>query len=173
MRSVTYLQPGERRSCIGCHEPRGTVPTNKQNLLALKRPPSKIEPGQPVLDRHCVKCHDGKTGDLKSQLVLTGEPAGTFSKSYENLKPYIRWYEWGGSSITQIITRPGRIGADESPLLKVLEDSTHTNHVNLTEAERERLYIWLDGNVPFYGTYDEKQQLEQKNGQAIPLPQIQ
>ncbi|MEA3227355.1 MAG: hypothetical protein U9Q07_15500, partial [Planctomycetota bacterium] len=23
MRSVTYLQPGERRSCTGCHEPRG------------------------------------------------------------------------------------------------------------------------------------------------------
>ncbi|MDH4238122.1 MAG: hypothetical protein OEW48_01030 [Phycisphaerae bacterium] len=186
MRSATYLQPGERRSCIGCHEPRGTVPTNKQNLLALKRPPSKIEPGpdgtrpfsyprliQPVLDRHCVRCHDGTTGDQKSQLALTGEPTGSFSKSYESLKPYIRWYEWGGSSITQIVTRPGRIGTDESPLLKVLEDSTHAKNVNLMEEEQDRLYIWLDGNVPFYGTYDEKQQLAQKNGQAIPLPQIQ
>ena len=186
MRSVTYLQPGEHRSCLGCHEPRGTVPTNRQNLLALKRSPSKIEPGpdgtrpfsypqlvQPVLDKHCVRCHDGRTGDLKSPLVLTGEPTDTFSKSYESLKPYIRWYEWGGSSITQIVTRPGRIGADESPLLKVLEDSTHAKHVNLTKEERNRLYIWLDGNVPFYGTYDKQQQLAQKNGQAIPLPQIQ
>ena len=186
MRSVTYLQPGERRSCLGCHESRGAVPTNRQNVLALQRPPSKIKPGpdgtlpfsyprlvQPVLDKHCVRCHDGTTGDLKSPLVLTGEPAGNFSKSYESLKPYVRWYEWGGSSITQIVTRPGRIGADESPLLKVLEDSTHAKHINLTEKERDRLYIWLDGNVPFYGTYDEKQQLAQKNGQAIPLPQIQ
>jgi hypothetical protein len=104
---------------------------------------------------------------------LTGEPAGTFSKSYESFKPYVRWYEWGGSSITQIITRPGRIGADESPLLKVLEDSTHAKHVNLTEKERDRLYIWLDGNVPFYGTYDETQQLAQRNGEAVPLPLIQ
>jgi len=186
MRSVTYLQPGERRSCLGCHEIRGAVPTNRQNVMALQRPPSKIEPGpdgtrpfcyprlvQPVLDRHCVRCHDGKAGDLKSRLVLTGEPAGTFSKSYESLKPYVRWYEWGGSSITQIVTRPGRIGADESPLLKVLEDSTHANHVNLTDKERERFYIWLDGNVPFYGTYDEKQQLAQRNGQVIPPPLIQ
>lgn len=186
MRSVTYLQPGEHRSCLGCHEPRGTVPTNKQNLLALKRPSSKIKPGpdgtrpfsyprlvQPVLDRHCVRCHNGTTGDLKSRLVLTGEPAGSFSKSYESLKPYIRWYEWGGSSITQIVTKPGRIGADESPLLKILQDPTHSEHVNLDKEERDRLYIWLDGNVPFYGTYDEKQQLAQKNGQAIPLPQIQ
>ncbi len=186
MRSVTYLQPGEHRSCLGCHEPRGVVPANRQGILALQRPPSKIQPGpdgtrpfsyprlvQPVLDRRCIQCHDGKTGDLKSRLVLTGEPAGTFSKSYESLKAYVRWYEWGGSSITQIVTRPGRIGADESPLLKVLEDSTHAKHVNLTEEERGRLYIWLDGNVPFYGTYDEKQQLAQRNGEAVPLPLIQ
>ena len=186
MRSVTYLQPGERRSCLGCHEPRGAVPANRQGILALQRPPSKIQPGpdgtrpfsyprlvQPVLDRRCIQCHDGKTGDLKSRLVLTGEPAGTFSKSYESLKAYVRWYEWGGSSITQIVTRPGRIGADESPLLKVLEDSTHAKHVNLTEEERGRFYIWLDGNVPFYGTYDEKQQLAQKNGEAVPPPLIQ
>ena len=25
MRSATYLQPGERRGCIGCHEPSGTT----------------------------------------------------------------------------------------------------------------------------------------------------
>ncbi len=186
MRSVTYLQPGEKRSCLGCHEPRSTVPTNRKNLLSLKRPPSKIKSGpdgtrpfsyprlvQPVLDRNCVPCHDGTTGDMKSPLVLTGEPTETFSKSYESLKPYIRWYEWGGSSITQIVTRPGRIGADESPLLKILENPTHSKHVNLNKEEQERLYIWLDGNVPFYGTYDEQQQLAQQNGQAIPLPLIQ
>ena len=186
MRSVTYLQPGEHRSCLGCHEPRAAVPANRQGILALQRPPSKIQPGpdgtrpfsyprlvQPVLDMRCIQCHDGKTGDPKSRLVLTGEPAGTFTKSYESLKAYVRWYEWGGGSITQIVTRPGRIGADQSPLLKVLEDSTHTKHVNLTEEERGRFYIWLDGNVPFYGTYDEKQQLAQRNGEAIPPPLIQ
>jgi len=186
MRSVTYLQPGEKRSCLGCHEPRGTVPKNRQNLLALKRPPSKIKPGpdgtrpfsyprliQPVLDRHCIRCHDGTEGNLKSSLMLTNEPTETFNKSYESLKPYIRWYEWGGSSITQVVTKPGRIGADDSPLLKIMENPTHSKHVNLDKEEQERLYIWLDGNVPFYGTYDEQQQLAQKNGQAIPPPVIQ
>jgi hypothetical protein len=146
MRSVTYLQPGERRSCLGCHESRGTVQANRQSILALQRPPSKIKPGpdgtrpfsyprlvQPVLDRHCVRCHDGKTGDLKSPLVLTGEPAGNFSKSYESFKEHVRWYEWGGSTITEIVTRPGRVGADESPLLKVLKDHIHKKHIHLSE----------------------------------------
>jgi mono/diheme cytochrome c family protein len=186
MRSVTYLQPGERQGCVGCHEPRGTTPINGQGLLALQRPPSTIKPGpdgthpfnytrlvQPVLDKHCVQCHDGEAGDLKSRLVLTGEPAGTFSTSYESLRKYVRWYEWGGKSITPIVTRPGRIGADESLLLKVLKDPIHAKHVHMSKEERQRIYIWLDGNVPFYGTYEQQQQLAQKNGQAVPPPSLQ
>jgi hypothetical protein len=188
MRSITYLQPGERRSCIGCHESRDTTPANQnqQNLLALRRPPSKIQPGpdgtrpfsyprlvQPVLNKHCVQCHDGKAGDLKSRLVLTCESVGTFSKSYESLKPYVRWYEWGPSTITEIVTRPGRIGADHSPLLKVLKDPIHTKHVYLPKEARRRLYIWLDANAPFYGTYEPAQQLAQKNGKAVPPPLLQ
>ena len=186
MRSITYLQPGERRSCIGCHEPRGTTPINRQGLLALQRPPSTIQPGpdgthpfsytrlvQPVLDKHCIQCHDGEVGDSKSRLVLTSEPAKTFSKSYESLRKYVRWYEWGGESITQIVTRPGHIGADQSPLLKVLKDPIHTKHVHLLKEEHRRIYIWLDANVPFFGTYEKKQQFAQRNGQAVPPPSLQ
>lgn len=186
MRSITYLQPGERRSCLGCHEPRRTAPANRQGLLALQRAPSTIQPGpdgtrpfsyprlvQPVLDNHCVQCHDGQTGNLKSYLKLTSEPAGTFSRSYESLKKYVRWYEWGGNSIEQIVTRPGRSGADESPMLKVLTDSTHAKHVHLPDEDLQRLHIWLDGNAPFYGTYEHEQQLAQKNGLAVPPPLTQ
>ena len=186
MRSITYLQPGERRSCLGCHEPRRTTPASRPAPAALQRPPSKIQPGpdgtrpfsyprlvQPVFDRHCIRCHDGRTGDLKSRLLLTGEPAGTFSQSYESLKPYVRWYEWGGSTITEIVTRPGRIGADESPLLKVLQDRLHAEHVDLPPEDFQRLCIWLDGNASFYGVYDQEQQLAQQNGQAVPPPLVQ
>jgi hypothetical protein len=186
MRSITYLQPGECRSCLGCHEPRRTVPTNRQGLQALQRIPSTIQPGpdgtrpfsyprliQPVLDSHCVQCHDGQTGDLKSPLILTSEPTGTFSQSYESLKKFVRWYEWGGSTIEPIVTRPGRSGADESSLLKVLADATHAEHVHLPDLDLQRLHIWLDSNVPFYGTYEKEQQLAQKNGQAVKPPLIQ
>ncbi|MDP6161011.1 MAG: hypothetical protein QF881_09130, partial [Acidimicrobiales bacterium] len=34
MRSATYLQPGERRSCIGCHEHRQTAPPNVATAAA-------------------------------------------------------------------------------------------------------------------------------------------
>ena len=186
MRSITYLQPGEQRSCLGCHEPRRTSPTNRQGILAQKRPPSTIQPGpdgtrpfsyprlvQPVLDNHCVRCHDGQTGNLKSPLVLTGDQTEKFTQSYENLKKYVRWYEWGGNTIEAIVTRPGRSGADESLLLKVLADSLHSEHVHLPDEDLQRFHIWLDGNVPFYGTYEQDQQLTQKNGLSVNPPLIQ
>ncbi|OHB84604.1 MAG: hypothetical protein A2V98_26365 [Planctomycetes bacterium RBG_16_64_12] len=186
MRSVVYLQPGERRGCVGCHEPPGTTTPVGRQPLALGRPPSTITPGpdgtrpwsyprlvQPVLDRHCVRCHDGTEGPAKSPLVLTGEPAGPFTRSYESLKPYVRWYEWGGASIRPITTKPGQTGADESPLAKILGDPTHAEHVDLSEADRRRVYLWLDGNAPFYGTYDEPSQLAQRNGEAVLPPKLQ
>jgi hypothetical protein len=185
MRSVTYLQPGERRSCVGCHEPPGTTPVDKQPL-ALRRPASAISPGpdgtrpwsyarlvQPVLDRHCVRCHDGLAGPDKSPLVLTGEPVDPFTRSYESLKPYVRWYEWGGNTIRPITTLPGHMGADESPLAKILDDKTHAEHVSLPEEDRRRIYVWLDGNAPFYGTYDGPSQLAQRKGESVAPPRVQ
>ncbi len=179
MRSATYLQPGERRGCVGCHEPRGAAPTGRQPL-AMRRPPSAIRPGpdgtrpwsyprlvQPVLDQHCVRCHDGTPGEGKSTLALTGEPAGHFTRSYESLKPYVRWYEWGGASISGTVTRPGHIGADESPLTRIVDATIRAQKANLTEEERRRIHIWLDGNAAFYGTYDEKEQLAQQRGEAL------
>jgi hypothetical protein len=40
MRSSTYAQPGERLTCIGCHEPRNSAPPSKPGS-AFKRAPSK------------------------------------------------------------------------------------------------------------------------------------
>ena len=128
---------------------------------------------QPVLDRHCVRCHDGTEGSGKSRLVLSGEPAGTFTRSYEGLRPFVRWYEWGGASIGQVVTRPGQIGADESPLSKILEDATHTPHLKLSDQDKRRIYVWLDGNAPFYGTYGKEEQHAQRNGRAVPPPRLQ
>lgn len=179
MRSAVYLQPGERRACVGCHEAPGSVAANRPTL-AMRRAPSPIQPGpdgsrpfsfpllvQPVLDRHCVRCHDGQEGPGKGKLALDAEPVKPFTRAYQNLKPFLRWYEWGGASISQIATHPGQIGADASPLTAILDDATHRAALQWSDAERRRLYLWLDANVPFYGTYSHAEQLAQRNGASI------
>jgi hypothetical protein len=45
--------------------------------------------------------------------------------------------------------------------------------VNLPRADRDRLFVWLDGNVPFYGTYDQDEQQQQQLGAAVPPPRVQ
>jgi formylglycine-generating enzyme required for sulfatase activity len=75
MRSWTVAMPGERLSCVGCHENRNTPPSLNP-ASAMLRQPSALKPFygptrgfsfirevQPVIDRYCVGCHDG-TKDL-------------------------------------------------------------------------------------------------------------
>ena len=92
MRSITYLQPGETVTCIGCHERRADAPVSR-TIQALQRPASQIEPGpdgtmpfsyvrlvQPILDQHCVRCHGGEK--LEKGLDLTGTAQDGFTRSY-------------------------------------------------------------------------------------------
>ena len=75
MRSVVQLQPGEQRSCIGCHDNRHASPPAHSGL-ALNQPARELDPPpwgteafdyqqvvQPVLNVHCVRCHDGRKRD--------------------------------------------------------------------------------------------------------------
>jgi len=163
MRSDVYLQPGEQRSCIGCHEAPHSSPLT---LVSMPGTPHQLVPGpqgsnplyypeliQPILDRSCVSCHDGNIQEGKGKTDLRGTQKGQFSESYENLRPFLRWYEWGGESIQQTATLPGRCGADESPLTAILDDSNHKNHVPLTDEEKRTIYLWLDANAMFYGDF--------------------
>jgi hypothetical protein len=181
MRSALYLQPGEKRGCVGCHEPQTVSPIPRERINSA-HPPSRIEPGpdgtqpmsymrliQPIWNRRCVSCHS----DTKSKVNLTAAPSDPFVVSYASLRPYVRWHEWGDASISQIATRPGHLGADESKLEAILDDGNHRTQVALTEVERRAIYLWLDANAPFYGAYLPKEQLAQKKGESIAAPSLQ
>ncbi len=185
MRSIVYVQPGENRGCVGCHEQASTALTNesKQNLASLRGPsdlipaPEDTKPFsyprfiQPILDRRCVKCHDGSE-NAKAGPALTGEKTARYTRSYDELRDYLKWYEWGGNNYREIATFPGECGADISPLSNVLLDDNHKD-VGLTDDERRDLYLWMDALIPFYGVYDEQQQALQQDGQKIAMPSLQ
>ncbi len=86
-----YLQPGENRSCVGCHEEVGTSPDMKTMAGLMKNGPAKMQPAagpqyegglafaktvQPVLDRYCISCHglDKKAGNV-NLLYETFDPS--------------------------------------------------------------------------------------------------
>lgn len=181
MRSLTYIQPGENANCIGCHEDRmkTPVPTARQSLAA-RRAPSIIQPGpdgskpfsyvrlvQPVLDKHCVRCHNA---DKPNGIVLTGEKDGAFTKSYNQLRPYVVYSAWWNpNNNLEPLTPVKGVGTFASRLTQYIEGG-HEN-VQLTPEERERLYIWMDGaNSLFYGTFNYADQKRQQDGELIEGP---
>lgn len=188
MRSITYVQPGETTSCLGCHEPRHMAPAVGRFPLALRRPPSEITPGppgsrpfsypllvQPVLDRHCVSCHNSQKPE--GSIVLTGDIAGTFTVSYNALVPYVPYSDWAGRPgdfrviNSEPTTRPDFFGARASPLVNLLLRGHHG--VQLSREEWERLFTWMDCNALFYGTFNVGDQKKQQLGETIAGPDLE
>ncbi|MDW8039308.1 MAG: hypothetical protein RMI90_14905, partial [Thermoguttaceae bacterium] len=188
MRSITYLQPGEAVSCIGCHELRHETPPAALTRfpLALQRAPSVITPGpdgskpfsypllvQPVLDKHCVRCHNPEKKD--GGIILTGQPEGRYTVSYNVLAPRVPYAAWGGSPLCrdncEPKTRPDVFGARASPLTALLRRGHY--EVQLSPEDWERLVTWMDTNALFYGTFDPADQARQQRGERISGPALQ
>ena len=95
MRSWYTAMPGEKTSCVGCHEhPKDTPHVRRET--AATRLPLEIEPWygpargfdferevQPVLDEYCVGCHDGQLND-KGQ-TIPDLRAERFADNYRGL----------------------------------------------------------------------------------------
>jgi len=192
MRSFVNFQPGETRSCIGCHEPKSAAPASRLPLALLHTP---VRPGpqpgesvprpihyatdvQPVLDKHCVECHnaDKPEGDLD----LTGELTTFFNRSYEaimnkKLVTYIQ--EFHGpqprAQKTNVVQLPPRsLGSAASPLITLIRKG-HCD-VELSQEELVRLITWSDANAPYYGSYFGRRNLAYRDHPDFrPIPTLQ
>ncbi|MHC4889031.1 MAG: discoidin domain-containing protein [Planctomycetota bacterium] len=184
MRSGTYVHPGERLTCLGCHEPKHRAPQQSgRTVLALRRSASKIRPDvdgsnpfnyvrlvQPVLNRNCVSCHSEK-----GALDLSGVIEGTHGwvRSYNNLaEKYGFYFHVRNGSINTGIhggsrTIPGEFGAKASRLLEYANEQHYG--VRLSEADFHRLVLWLDCNSEFYGSYENTR--AQARGEVV-LPSL-
>lgn len=165
MRSVIQLQPGEKRSCIGCHESRQTTSANFGRRRALQQPPVRLTPPpwgavpfsyekvvQPVLDRNCTKCHDGrqtdKRPDLRAQLDKDRIPASYRSLIEGGWVHYFD-YTWG---IRPFKAEPLSFGTLQSRLFEVLKNKNHEK-VALTNEEMQAVKAWVDLNCPLWPDY--------------------
>ena len=192
MRSWFTAMPGETVSCVGCHEQSPQIPVLRQRLAAA-RPPAQIEPWygpargfdferevQPVLDKYCIDCHNGKPAqdgleiaDLRAEryaenyrgreLTKLGQnrlhPAvrealgGTrvkYTPAYETLIPYIRRVNVE-DHVGLLV--PGEYHADTSELIQLLSKGHH--NVKLDAEAWDRLVTWIDLNGPCHGTWGE------------------
>ncbi|MBT3199989.1 MAG: hypothetical protein HN350_08725 [Phycisphaerales bacterium] len=167
MGSTTQIMPGERQSCVGCHEPRNvTAPVTRR--IAFRRAPSEITPPpwgksgpvnfvkhvQPVLDKHCVKCHSGAAPEGK--MDLSGDKTQYFNMAYDSLLSTKQvHFIWVNRAPTHNF-KPLETGSHASKLTKLIE-TDHGPKVKMAkipDKDRRILYAWIDANCPYYATYD-------------------
>jgi len=173
MRSWTTAMPGEFASCVGCHEPQNIAAPVTVNSAATKAP-SDITPWygpergfsfarevQPVLDRYCVGCHDGKPeknipdfsrrapveADVKKGSYKSGSK---FLPSYIALRSYVR-----APTIESDmhLLYPYEYHASTTELIQMLESGHH--NIKLDREAWDRINTWIDLHSPAHGTWRE------------------
>jgi len=163
MRSWLVAMPGETLSCVGCHEDNKTAPPSS-GVMASNKKPQHIQPWygptrgfsfrrevQPALDKYCVGCHNGSPNKRGRKLVdLRDSGAQGFSPAYNVLQAHVRR---PGPEGDYHMYAPTEYDADTSPLIQMLKKGHHG--VKPDREAYERLYTWIDLNVPYYGTWGE------------------
>ena len=159
MQSFVTVQPGETAACAGCHEHRQETPKNLSQALALRRPPSRIKPIadvpdvfdfprdiQPILDRHCLKCHDH---DKRcGSVILTGDRGPMYSHSYYLLNARRQMADGRNGAGNRA---PRTIGSSASPLMKKIEGEHHG--VKASAHEHKMIRLWIETGATYPGTY--------------------
>jgi hypothetical protein len=126
--------------------------------MATRRPPSRIEPirdvpdvidfprdVQPILDRHCVKCHNTRT--FANHMSLEGDRGPTYSHSYVNLM----WRNLVSHGRDAQGNRPPRsLGSSASPLMQRILSG---RGAKLSDKEITTIRLWIESGAPYPGTY--------------------
>jgi len=203
MRSFTGLMPGEQRGCVGCHEQQHSITSPRANLLALKRPATPLSPPswgtesigyerfvQPVLDKHCGKCHQGD-GEARGKLDLTLRPGvDIFKEPYLTLVGPAGWGNpipdrgqpgYGFADVMPVEAMdptmnnpmaletlpPYQYLSSRSRLIERMASGTHHN-VKVDAESLHRVMTWVDATGPFCGE-EEIRQIDDPNFEGIEL----
>jgi hypothetical protein len=165
MQSYVHVMPGETTGCVGCHERRTEAVYAPRNLAALKRPPGKPAPiegvpetiymarhVQPILDRHCVRCHNAK--DRRGGVVLAGHRGCDFSLSYAHLIVRNQIADGANGAGNK---GPRQIGSSASPLVWKADPEAFGlkphHDVALSPADQRLIRLWVDSAAVYAGTY--------------------
>ncbi len=175
MRSGTCVHEGETLSCVGCHEPKSSAPLPANELpLAFRRVASQLRPDvegtrpanfpeliQPILDKHCVGCHEKAESKKEGAPILSREPIQRkWYASYRSLVGGGHAFHNYGDPLR---STPGKVGARASKLYPMLKKGHHD--VKLSGEELHRFAVWLDLLSNFYGVYESEGGLAQLRGE--------
>ncbi|HJN18005.1 MAG TPA: discoidin domain-containing protein [Armatimonadota bacterium] len=161
MRSLMYVRPGETIGCGGCHEPSASAPSSTQHAVPATAvstpeplPGPRYEGGfsfmrsvQPVLDRHCIRCH-GLDEEVAGDLNLLGD------RAHASLTQRPGLVAVAASNSEAAISTPKDHFAHAGRLAGILLEGTKGHEqVAIPRDDLERIIAWLDLNGQQFGDY--------------------
>jgi hypothetical protein len=161
MQSFTTVQPGETTGCVGCHEHRGQTASLRsdgdflagkelrqiQPLDGVPEVPDFPRDVQPILDRHCVPCHNPETRE--GGIELQGDYSPQYTVSYWTIFKH-RLVADGGNRPKSNYP-PRSLGTSGSPLMQYLAATHHG--VNMTPRDKDMIRWWIEASAVYPGTY--------------------
>lgn len=133
------------RHCIGCHNERE-------------------QPGGVDLTGHMTDFFNvsydilGRTGTQgQDHWARHGSPSGAEYDHLRGMSPYVEWiWTINGAGHNTLEIEPRRWGSPASKLAEILRsghpDADGNPRVDVPDADRRRVYLWMDLNIPYYGT---------------------
>ena len=93
----------------------------------------------------------------ENRWIHHGSPVGPGGDATRGMSPYAEWiWTINGAGHNVLEIAPRRWGSPASKLAEIIRsghpDSDGKPQVDVADVDRRRVYLWLDLNVPYYGT---------------------
>ena len=150
------------RNCVECHNER--------------EQPGNVDLTGGMTDffnvSYDILCRTGTQAELN--WINHGSPSGPEYDEHRGMSPYAEWiWTINGAGHNVLEIAPRRWGSPASLLAEIIRtghpDSDGKLRVDMPDADRRRVYLWLDLNVPYYGTSSSNHKARLGSRRMLPL----
>lgn len=119
-----------------------------------------------------VLCRTGTQGE--TNWILNGSPCGAQFDHVRGKSPYVEWiWTINGSEENILQIAPRRWGSPASKLAEIIRsghpDQDGKARIHVLDEDRRRVYLWMDLNIPYYGTSSSNHKAQMGSRRMMPL----
>jgi hypothetical protein len=156
------VQPVLDRNCIQCHNER-----EQQGGVDLTGHMTDF-----FNVSYDVLCRTGTQGE--KDWIKNNTPSGKQFDHVRGKSPYVEWiWTINGSEENILEIAPRRWGSPASKVAEIIRsghpDKDGKPRVDVPDEDRRRVYLWMDLNVPYYGTSSSNHKAQMGSRRMMPL----
>ncbi|HJN11692.1 MAG TPA: hypothetical protein QF564_23615 [Pirellulaceae bacterium] len=150
------------RNCVECHNQR--------------EQPGNVDLTGDMTDffnvSYDILCRTGTQAERN--WIRHGSPSGPEYDKQRGMSPYTEWiWTINGAGHNVLEIAPRRWGSPASKLAEIIRtghpDEDGNSRVDVPDEDRRRVYLWLDLNIPYYGTSSSNHKARLGSRRMLPL----